>query len=168
MKAKALIRKEFYQITRDYSSILIAFVLPLITLFLTVTLFECQNASFVSNLELDIMASLTFKKDRTLKSTEKGFLQATEIADYLAMKNIPFRTAHGIVQQIVHYCIDNNKTLDKLSVAEYQKFSKEIKEDLYKFIDVKNIVNAKTSYGGTSKKSILKQISDLKKLVRVK
>ncbi|MBO7610745.1 MAG: argininosuccinate lyase, partial [Elusimicrobia bacterium] len=116
----------------------------------------------------DIMASLTFKKDRTLKSTEKGFLQATEIADYLARKNIPFRTAHGIVQKIVHYCIDNNKTLDKLSIEEYKKFSKEIESDLYKFIDVKNIVNAKTSYGGTSKKSILKQISDLKKLVRVK
>ena len=57
---------------------------------------------------------------------------------------------------------------DKLSVEEYKKFSKEIESDLYKFIDVKNIVNAKTSYGGTSKKSILKQISDLKKLVRVK
>ena len=108
------------------------------------------------------------KQDRTLKSTEKGFLQATEIADYLARKNIPFRTAHGIVQQIVHYCIDNNKTLDKLSINEYQKFSKKIKGDLYKFIDVKNIVNAKTSYGGTSKKSILKQISDLKNLIRIK
>ena len=116
----------------------------------------------------DIMASLTFKKDRTLKSTEKGFLQATEIADYLARKNIPFRTAHGIVQKIVHYCIDNNKTLDKLSIEEYKKFSKEIESDLYKFIDVKNIVNAKTSYGVTSKKAILKQISDLNKLVRVK
>ncbi len=110
------------------------------------------------------MASREFKKERTYKSTEKGFLQATEIADYLARKNIPFRTAHGIVQKIVHYCIDNNKTLDKLTIEEYKKFSHEIEKDLYKYIDVKNIVNAKTSYGGTSKKSVLQQIKELKKL----
>ena len=116
----------------------------------------------------DIMASLTFKKEKTLKSTEKGFLQATEIADYLARKNVPFRTAHGIVRQIVHYCTDNNKTLPELSIDEYKKFSKDIEKDLYKYIDVKNIVNAKTSLGGTSKKSILKQISELKKIIKVK
>lgn len=115
-----------------------------------------------------IISSLQFKKEKTLKSTEKGFLQATEIADYLAKKNIPFRTAHGIVQQIVRYCIDNNKTLDELSIKEYKKFSKEIENDLYKFIDIKNIVNAKTSYGGTSKKSILKQIEEIKKFIKVK
>lgn len=116
----------------------------------------------------DIMASLTFKKEKTLKSTEKGFLQATEIADYLARKNVPFRTAHGIVQQIVHYCIDNNKTLPTLSLEEYKKFSTNIEKDLYKYIDVKNVVNAKASLGGTSKKSILKQILELKKIIKVK
>lgn len=115
-----------------------------------------------------IISSLQFKKEKTLKSTEKGFLQATEIADYLARKNIPFRIAHGVVQQIVHYCIDNNKTLDELSIQEYKSFSKEIENDLYTFIDIKNIVNAKTSYGGTSKKSILKQIEEIKKLIKVK
>ena len=116
----------------------------------------------------DIVASITFKKEKTLKSTERGFLQATEIADYLARKNVPFRTAHGVVQQIVHYCIDNNKTLPELSIDEYKKFSKNIEKDLYKYIDVKNIVNAKTSLGGTSRKSILKQISELKKIIKVK
>ena len=116
----------------------------------------------------DIMTSITFKKEKTLKSTERGFLQATEIADYLARKDIPFRTAHGIVQQIVHYCIDNNKTLPELSIDEYKKFSKNIEKDLYKYIDVKNIVNTKTSLGGTSRKSILKQISELKKIIKVK
>lgn len=117
---------------------------------------------------IDLMKTFSFKKDKTLKSTEKGFLQATEIADYLARKNIPFRTAHGIVKNIVNYCIKNDKTLDSLSVDEYQMFSEIINKDIYSFIAVKNIVDAKTSYGGTSKKSVLKQISDLKNLIKQK
>lgn len=116
----------------------------------------------------DLMETFSFKKDKTLKSTEKGFLQATEVADYLARKNIPFRTAHGIVKNIVNYCIKNEKTLDSLSLDEYKIFSEIIDKDIYSFIDVKNIVNAKTSLGGTSKKSVLKQISDLKKLIKIK
>lgn len=116
----------------------------------------------------DLMKTFSFKKENTLKSTEKGFLQATEIADYLARKNIPFRTAHGIVKDIVHYCIKNEKTLESLSVAEYKTFSEVINKDIYSFIAVKNIVDAKTSSGGTSKKSVLKQISDLKKLIKTK
>ncbi|MGE4385410.1 MAG: argininosuccinate lyase [Endomicrobiaceae bacterium] len=117
---------------------------------------------------IDLMKTFEFKKDKTLKSTEKGFLQATEIADYLARKNIPFRTAHGIVKNIVNYCIKNDKTLDSLSVDEYKMFSEIINKDIYSFIAVKNIVDAKTSCGGTSKKSVLKQISDLKKLIKQK
>lgn len=116
----------------------------------------------------DLMQTFSFKKDKTLKSTEKGFLQATEVADYLARKNIPFRTAHGIVKNIVNYCIKNEKTLDSVSLDEYKIFSEIIDKDIYSFIDVKNIVNAKTSLGGTSKKSVLKQMSDLKKLIKIK
>ncbi|MDD2523362.1 MAG: argininosuccinate lyase [Endomicrobiaceae bacterium] len=116
----------------------------------------------------ELMQTFSFKKDTTLKSTEKGFLQATEVADYLAKKNIPFRTAHGIVKNIVNYCIKNEKTLDSLSLNEYKIFSEIIDKDIYSFIDVKNIVNAKVSIGGTSKKSVVKQILDLKKLIKGK
>ncbi len=114
----------------------------------------------------DMMNSFSFNGEKTLKSTQKGFIQATEIADYLARKNIPFRTAHAIVKDIVHYCIKKDKTLNDMSIEEYKNFSKEIEKDIFKFIDIKNIINAKSSYGGTSKKSVLKQIADIKKCIK--
>lgn len=113
----------------------------------------------------EMMKSFSFNKEKTMKSTEKGFLQATEIADYLARKNIPFRTAHAIVKDIVNFCIKNNKTLDSLSINEYKKFSENIGKDIFGFININNIINAKNSIGGTSKKSVLKQITDIKKCI---
>jgi argininosuccinate lyase len=106
--------------------------------------------------------SLEFIKENTIKSTEKGLIESTEIADYLVRKNIPFRTAHGIVADITKYCNDNCKTLKELSFDEYKKFSIVFEKDIFKCLDIKNIVNSKISYGGTSKKSVLLQIKNIK------
>lgn len=113
----------------------------------------------------DMTKTLKFVKENTLKSTEKGFIAATEIADYLARNNVPFREAHGIVRNIVRYCSKNEKTLNELSIEEYLSFSKIFKKDIFKYTDTKNIISAKTSYGGTSEKSVLKQISNAKKYI---
>jgi argininosuccinate lyase len=114
----------------------------------------------------EMTESLKFVRKRTLKSTEKGFIAATEIADYLARNNVPFRVAHGIVKDIVLYCRKNSKTLSELSIEEYSGFSKILKKDIFKYLDAKNIANTKTSYGGTSKKSILHQIDNIKQKLR--
>jgi argininosuccinate lyase len=107
--------------------------------------------------------SLEFIKKNTLRSTEKGFITATEIADYLTRNNVPFRIAHGIVKNIVLYCKKNFKTLNELSLTEYCRFSQIFKKDLFKYLDIKNTVNMKTSYGGTSKKSVIHQIENIKR-----
>ena len=114
----------------------------------------------------EMTENLEFVKENALKSLNKGFVEATEIADYLARKGVAFRTAHAVVKQIVSYALKNSKTLSELTISEYKNFSKEIEKDVYKFIDVKNIVEAKTSYGGTSRKSSLKQIEVLKRLMK--
>jgi argininosuccinate lyase len=103
----------------------------------------------------DMIASLKFVKENTLKSTEKGFIASTEIADYLARHNVPFRTAHGIVKEIVLYCKKYSKTLNELSIEEFNKFSPIFKEDIFKYLDAKNIADMKVSYGSTSKKSVV-------------
>jgi argininosuccinate lyase len=110
--------------------------------------------------------SLKFAGERTLKSTDKGFIAATEIADYLARSNVPFRVAHGIVKDIVSYCKKESKTLNELSIEEYSGFSKIFKKDIFKYLDAKSIANMKTSYGGTSKKSVLRQIDNIKQKLR--
>jgi argininosuccinate lyase len=114
----------------------------------------------------EMTISLKFVKDRALKSTQKGFIAATELADYLARKNIPFRTAHALVKDIVLYCKKNSRTLDNLSIEEYNKFSPAFEKDIFKYLDVKNIVDTKTSYGGTSKKSVVRQIENIKRILK--
>ncbi|GHT54947.1 argininosuccinate lyase [Endomicrobiia bacterium] len=111
----------------------------------------------------EMVVSLKFVKERALKSTQKGFIAATELADYLARKNIPFRLAHGLVKDIVLYCKKNSKTLNDLSIEEYNKFSPAFKKDIFEYLNAKNIVDMKTSYGGTSKKSVMRQIENIKR-----
>ncbi|MCL2335149.1 MAG: argininosuccinate lyase [Endomicrobia bacterium] len=118
----------------------------------------------------EMISTLKFAKENALKSTEKGFMEATEIADYLARKNVPFREAHGVVGKIVLYCKEKSKTLGKLTLDEFNRFYPEkypiFGSDIYKYIDLKHIADMKTSYGGTSRKSVLKQISVLKSILK--
>ena len=75
------------------------------------------------------------------KAVKGGFLNATEVADYLVRRDIPFRDAHEIVGQIVIYCEDNNKAIEDLSLEELKSFSATFEEDIYEFIDYENILN---------------------------
>ncbi len=88
-----------------------------------------------------MIATLKIREDNMQKAVTGGFLNATEVADYLVNKNIPFRDAHGIVGQIVIYCEDNNKAIEDLSLNELQGFSQVFDEEIYKFIDYENILD---------------------------
>lgn len=88
-----------------------------------------------------MIATLKIKKDNMKKAVKGGFLNATEVADYLVRKDIPFRDAHEIVGQIVIYCEDNNKAIEDLSLEELKSFSATFEEDIYEFIDYENILN---------------------------
>jgi argininosuccinate lyase len=110
----------------------------------------------------EMIDSLKFVEERTLKSTEKGFIGATEIADYLARHKMPFRMAHDLVKDIVLYCKKHSKTLNELSLKEYNKFSQMFKSDIFEYLNAKNIINMKTSYGGTSKNDIIRQMKSIK------
>ena len=82
----------------------------------------------------------TEREDNMKKAVKGGFLNATEVADYLVNKNIPFRDAHSIVGQIVIYCEDNDKAIEELKLDELLKFSPVFEEDIYDFIDYNNII----------------------------
>ena len=87
-----------------------------------------------------MIATLKVREDNMKKAVKGGFLNATEVADYLVNKNIPFRDAHSIVGQIVIYCEDNNKAIEELKLDELLKFSPVFEEDIYDFIDYNNII----------------------------
>ena len=106
----------------------------------------------------DMLSSITVLKDNMLLAAQKGFINATDCADYLTKKGVSFRDAYKLSGQIVAYCIDNNKTLNTLTMQEYKEFSKIFEEDIYKAIDLKTCVENRLSFGGPSKKAVEEQI----------
>ncbi|WP_300282981.1 argininosuccinate lyase [Peptacetobacter sp.] len=87
-----------------------------------------------------MISTLKINKENMKKAVKHGFLNATEVADYLVDNNVAFRDAHSIVGNIVIYCEDNNKNIEDLSLEELLNFSPVFKEDIYDFIDYENIL----------------------------
>ena len=96
------------------------------------------------------------------KAAQKGFINATDIADYLVKKGLPFRSAYKISGQIVAKCIKEDKVLEGLALSEYKEFSPMFEEDLYNEIDLKTCVEKRVSQGGTGIKSVESQINYVK------
>ncbi|AZT90456.1 argininosuccinate lyase [Caldicellulosiruptor changbaiensis] len=114
----------------------------------------------------EILKTLKINKENMVNSCKSGFINATDLADYLVTKGIPFRDAHFIVGNIVKYCIESGKTLEDLSLEEYKRFCEKIQEDVYQFIKIETCVNRRKSYGGTSLESVRKQIDNIKEFLK--
>ncbi|MEI7025644.1 argininosuccinate lyase [Paenibacillus sp. y28] len=103
-----------------------------------------------------MIATMKVNRDRMRQAVSQDFSNATDIADYLASKGIPFRQAHEIIGKLVLYSIQNQKYLLDLSVEEFQQFSKLFDENIYSVLQPENVVNARNVYGGTA----TNQVSD--------
>ena len=100
---------------------------------------------------------------------------ATEVADYLTKKDIPFRQAHHITGEIVKYCLDNNKKLNQLTLDEFKKYSGYFDSDIFQWLDFNAAIERRNVYGGTAQNRILEQLvlanqklNDLKKWLNIK
>lgn len=105
-----------------------------------------------------VLKTMKVNKDKMLLSVNDGFLNATEVADYLVKKGVPFRDAHGISGKLVVYCIDNNKNLTTLTLDEYKQKSELFEEDIYQKITPEAQVNNKTILGSPGEKPVLEVI----------
>lgn len=112
-----------------------------------------------------IIDTIELKKDRLKNAVKKGFMTATDMADYLAMNGLPFRDAHEIVGKVVSFCIKNNKLLPELTLSELHKFSSVFEKDIFNFIIIENSLNRKNTIGSTSKKQVLRRIADIEKSI---
>ena len=104
-------------------------------------------------------------ENNTKNSASKGYSTATDLADYLVRKGVPFRQAHHIVGKTVAYAIEQDKKLDELSLDEMQMFSKLISDDVFNYITLEASVNSRNSYGGTSAESVMTQIKLAKSFI---
>ena len=98
----------------------------------------------------ELLENLKFNTEKMIDATKSGFMTATDLADYLVLKDVPFREAHGIVGRIVSYCIDRDCELVDLTVQDMQQFSPVIEKDVYEVISIDGSVQSRISTGGTS------------------
>ena len=106
-----------------------------------------------------MIETMTVYIDNMLRAARTGFINATDLADYLTKKGVPFRTAYKITGQIVAQCMAAGKTLEDLTLTEFKTFSDEFDTDLYEAIDLKTCVDKRLSEGGTSVASVEAQIA---------
>jgi len=111
----------------------------------------------------EMIKNLKFNREKMLEEAAKGFSTATDIAEYLVMKGIPFRDAHEVVGRIVGYCIEKEKDLQSLAMEEFRLFYEGFNEDVYRCLMVENSISARNIPGGTSKKMVLKRIREIEK-----
>ena len=104
---------------------------------------------------------LQFNRLRMREEAAKGFSTATDLAEYLVMKGVPFRESHGIVGRLVAYGIRSGKALHDLTLSEYRKFYQGFDEDIFACLKIENAVNAKNSLGGTAEKNVRKRLAEI-------
>ena len=98
----------------------------------------------------ELLSGLSFNRETLEHATETGFMTATDLAEYLVRKNIPFRQAHSIVGKAVAFCIENTKELTDLTLQELQGFNDVIAEDVFEVLGVEGSVNSRNTSGGTA------------------
>lgn len=116
------------------------------------------DALDTADLSLSVLAPMlrtaTFHPVNMKKAAAKGFINATDCADYMVKKGLPFRDAYKIVGQLVKYCIDRELTLDELPIAEYRQFSLVFDEDVYQAIDLLTCVSQRNLPGGPAPEAV--------------
>ena len=116
----------------------------------------------------DMMKSAKFIPIAQKELEASGFLTATDLADYLVLKGVPFREAHELTGKTVAFCLEKEKTLTDLSLAQLRKISKRFDEEVFNHIALQNSVDRKNIYGGTAKNQVRAQITRLTKKLKVR
>jgi len=116
---------------------------------------------------IDICSSMILKlkinKQTMYEAANKGFLNATDLADYLVTKGMPFRQAHACVGKAVSYALDKNKELHELAIDELESFSLLIKKDVFDILSLDKIINRRQSFGGTARENVIAALEEAEK-----
>ncbi len=115
---------------------------------------------------IPMLATIKVKSENMYRAAQKGFINATDCADYLVGKDMPFRTAYKLTGELVAYCIEHNTVLDELPIEIYKEKSELFDVDIYTAIKLENCVARRTSIGGCGKESIDLQIEFIKSKIK--
>jgi argininosuccinate lyase len=107
----------------------------------------------------EMIAEMAVNPERMRIAAARGFSTATDIADYLVRRGLPFRNAHEVVGKTVRYCIDNGKNIPELTLEEFQQFSPIIDVDIFDHVTLEASVNARKATGGTARSAVEKELA---------
>jgi argininosuccinate lyase len=106
-----------------------------------------------------MLPRLVIKKDAMQAAATRGYLNATDMADYLVVQGMPFRQAHECVGKTVGYALEKGKELHELSLKDLQTFSALVKDDIFDFLSTEQVVNRRRSFGGTARENVIAAIA---------
>ncbi len=124
-----------------------------------------DTIKFSLSVYASLIRALKVNSERTEDVLNRDFSNATDMADYLVKKGLPFRQAHEVVGRAVRYCIDEGKVLTGLTLAEFQDFSPLFEADILNAITIATCVNSRNSHGGTSPKQLVRQLARAKDIL---
>ena len=125
-----------------------------------------DTLGFALDIYAGMLNTMTVNGAHTRAVLENDFSNATDMADYLAKKGLPFRRAHAVVGNAVAYCIENGKVLPDLTMEEFKKMSPLFETDIYEVLQIENCVKNRDSYGGTGPKQVKRQQREAEKIIR--
>ena len=126
----------------------------------------CDTVKMCLQILAPMLASVTVRKEKMLEAAQKGFINATDLADWLVKKGMPFRSAYKISGQIVSMCMEKGSVLESVPLEEYRTYSDLFDETIYQAIDLKACMEKRISEGGTSAASVEKQIAAVRSVLR--
>jgi argininosuccinate lyase len=109
----------------------------------------------------EIIRGIKVRKQRMMEAARDGFMNATDLADYLAARGVPFRTAHAVAGKIVRHCLATDRRIEELPLPEMRRFSPKIDEDIYRFLSVEAVVERRRAPGGTARANVLRRLREL-------
>lgn len=124
-----------------------------------------DNTKLCLSTFIPMLKTLKVNTANMLNASKKGFINATDAADYLTKKGVPFRDAYKATGELVGYCVDNDLTLEELSLDEFKRVNSAFENDIYAEIDLKNCVNKRNVYGAPSSDAVKANIKELRDVI---
>ncbi len=111
---------------------------------------------------VELVAGMKVKRERMLLAAQEGYMNATDLADYLVGRGLPFRAAHEVAGRVVQLAIAQGKPIEGLSMAELKRFSKRIDRDVYGYLAVEAVVGRRRALGGTARQNVVRRLKELR------
>ena len=110
----------------------------------------------------EVIAGMKVRRERMLTAAQDGYMNATDVADYLVERGLAFRQAHEVAGGIVQFCVEAKKRIEELSLAELQRFSVKFDKNIYRYISAQAVVDRRRALGGTARRNVERRLKELR------